>query len=360
MDETLTILVVDDNDELLAVAREMLQALGHRAVTAASGARALRLLASAGRPIELLVSDVAMPGMDGLELVDRALERAPALPVLLVSSRGERPDLRRRLARGDIAFLPKPFTAAGLEAGLAEARERAARRGASAKSGAPAAAGASTVVGPRAVTEAPATAGISASVGPRAETEAPATASVSASAGPRAMIKTPATGGVSATAGTSAMTAAPARARARRRSPRALALAATVVMALGVGMLLRDPGPDAPRLPAEVPETVVRSAAVEPLAPLDRVAEVPAELRWRPVERARRYAVELLRTGDELVWRGETAGASIALPAEVRTALDRAVVYHWRVEALAGDGRRLARSEPARFVIAPRPPGEEP
>ena len=86
-----TILVVEDNDDVLAIAREHLLELGYRVATARSGDEALALLdRPENRGIDLLFSDVLMPGsMNGLVLAERVRERLPGVAVLLTTGYNE-------------------------------------------------------------------------------------------------------------------------------------------------------------------------------------------------------------------------------------------------------------------------------
>jgi PAS domain S-box-containing protein len=103
-----TVLLVEDEDAVREAAAEHLASQGYRVLSCASGAEALQRLNAPG-PVDVLVSDVVMPGMSGPELVRRARVERPNLPVILVSGHtGE------ALAGGDLegprdAFLPKPF-----------------------------------------------------------------------------------------------------------------------------------------------------------------------------------------------------------------------------------------------------------
>lgn len=96
----LTILVVDDEDPVREMLTWMLQEAGYEVHQAIDGQQALSFLHEHG-PVDLVVSDVNMPRIDGLELCGRVRERWPGLPVLLISGRpppnGARP------------FIPKPF-----------------------------------------------------------------------------------------------------------------------------------------------------------------------------------------------------------------------------------------------------------
>ena len=100
MSDFKTALIVDDNDELRIATGEYLEDLGYAVTVANDAEQALRAVPEAvpERGFDLLVSDVYMPGANGIELADRLLARQPALAVLLISSRGGEPEVRRRLA----------------------------------------------------------------------------------------------------------------------------------------------------------------------------------------------------------------------------------------------------------------------
>ena len=81
-----SVLVVDDEPMVLRLIEATLRRSGYRVVTASGHHGALRIAADASEPIDLLVSDVVMPGMNGPELADRIRELRPGLPVLFVSA----------------------------------------------------------------------------------------------------------------------------------------------------------------------------------------------------------------------------------------------------------------------------------
>jgi len=101
------ILVVDDDAVTRSVAAELLRDAGYAVSEAGSGAAALALLESATDPVQLLVTDVDMPGMNGGELARRLRERMPALAVLVVTGL----DREEMLARipADAVILAKPY-----------------------------------------------------------------------------------------------------------------------------------------------------------------------------------------------------------------------------------------------------------
>lgn len=96
-----TILCVDDNEQALAVRRFLLEIRGYRVVTSTSAHDAIEILRNGG--IDLVVSDLIMPQMDGNEMVYRMKEFAPEVPMLLLSGTVKTFD---RACHAD-AFLPK-------------------------------------------------------------------------------------------------------------------------------------------------------------------------------------------------------------------------------------------------------------
>ncbi|SHM26684.1 sigma 54-interacting transcriptional regulator [Rhizobacter sp. OV335] len=101
------ILLVDDDPDLLKLLSMRLGAAGHRVTSVESAEAALTQLAVA-RP-QLVVSDVQLPGRDGLALFDEIRARHPALPVILLTAHGTIPDAVEATARGVFSYLTKPF-----------------------------------------------------------------------------------------------------------------------------------------------------------------------------------------------------------------------------------------------------------
>lgn len=80
-----TLLIVDDEEMLLTMARTILGSYGYQVLTAGSGQRALELLGAPGGKVDLVITDMIMPGMSGRELVEQIQKLAPALPILRTS-----------------------------------------------------------------------------------------------------------------------------------------------------------------------------------------------------------------------------------------------------------------------------------
>jgi two-component system response regulator GlrR len=101
------VLVVDDDPDMLRLLSMRLSAAGYR-VTAVESAEAALTQVAVERP-QLIVSDVQLPGKDGLALFDEIRARHPALPVILLTAHGTIPDAVEATSRGVFTYLTKPF-----------------------------------------------------------------------------------------------------------------------------------------------------------------------------------------------------------------------------------------------------------
>jgi two-component system, cell cycle sensor histidine kinase and response regulator CckA len=110
-----TILLVEDDEAVRDTIAHELVVLGYRVVEAADGAEALRVAEELpGRRIDLLLTDVVMPEMDGCTLAARLRERQPKLKVIFSSGYAQDVALGRSPRRSGDGFLPKPYNAAAL------------------------------------------------------------------------------------------------------------------------------------------------------------------------------------------------------------------------------------------------------
>ncbi|HAF42955.1 MAG TPA: hybrid sensor histidine kinase/response regulator [Sphingobium sp.] len=107
-----TILLVEDEDMVRAVAERALARQGYKVLTANDGEQGLEVLATHDG-IDLLISDVVMPNMDGPAMVTQARRTHPLLPVLFMSGYAEE-QLRKSIDIAHVAFLPKPFSVSQL------------------------------------------------------------------------------------------------------------------------------------------------------------------------------------------------------------------------------------------------------
>ena len=113
------ILVVDDDADMLRLLSLRLKAAGHEVVAVGSAEAALAQLDIA-RP-QLVLSDVRLPGKDGLALFDEVHARHPSLPVILLTAHGTIPDAVEATSRGVFTYLTKPYDGKELLEKVAEA-----------------------------------------------------------------------------------------------------------------------------------------------------------------------------------------------------------------------------------------------
>ncbi|HEU0156739.1 MAG TPA: ATP-binding protein, partial [Stellaceae bacterium] len=105
-----TLMLVEDDDPVRIFSARALRNKGYHVIEAASAAQALDLLAGTGPPIDLLITDVAMPQMDGPGLVREVRAIDPAIRVVFISGYAEDAFRQRLDSDRDIHFLAKPFS----------------------------------------------------------------------------------------------------------------------------------------------------------------------------------------------------------------------------------------------------------
>ena len=109
-----TLLVVEDEESVRALAHRVLETAGYRVIAAKDGDDALKVAASHEGAMDLLFTDVVMPGMSGRELAERLLVQRPGLPVLYASGYDEEMIAQRASLDPEIQYLAKPYTATQL------------------------------------------------------------------------------------------------------------------------------------------------------------------------------------------------------------------------------------------------------
>ncbi len=106
-----TILVVDDEAEVLALLSHTLKANGYTILEASSGGKALQICKQHTGEIHLIIADVIMPGnLGGLELLQRVVSLRPKIKRLCISGYVDEDMVRQALPDSGTAFLQKPFT----------------------------------------------------------------------------------------------------------------------------------------------------------------------------------------------------------------------------------------------------------
>ncbi len=115
-----SILLVEDEDAVRDLARLVLERQGYRVMTAANAGEALEIVERKDQPIDLLVSDVVMPGVSGPELARQVRRIRPGIRTLFLSGYTEEMIGQRSRIEGADAFLSKPFTPQSLTRELRE------------------------------------------------------------------------------------------------------------------------------------------------------------------------------------------------------------------------------------------------
>ena len=121
--KSVVILIVDDDDLVCLAHSALVGSLGYHCLVAGDGVEALAVLAVA--QVDLVLSDVVMPGMDGLELLSHVKQKYPETDVIISTGFHEKASYAEVIKAGAIDFIKKPIDQAELEAKLARAlRER--------------------------------------------------------------------------------------------------------------------------------------------------------------------------------------------------------------------------------------------
>jgi signal transduction histidine kinase/CheY-like chemotaxis protein len=116
-----TVLLVEDEDQVRSLARTFLERSGYRVVAAASGPEALRMLKEHSGRIDLLLTDIVMPQMNGAVLAERVNAARPEIRILFMSGYTEGGLEGHGIIAGAAHFLQKPFTAGTLDQKVREA-----------------------------------------------------------------------------------------------------------------------------------------------------------------------------------------------------------------------------------------------
>ena len=116
-----TIVVMDDEESLRRLMRRTLVPEGHVVLEAEDGERGLRLVEQHPIGLNLVLTDIQMPGIDGIEVAEVLAAFRPLLPVICMSGEADEALVEKRLGQDRRPFLVKPFTAEALLRTVAEA-----------------------------------------------------------------------------------------------------------------------------------------------------------------------------------------------------------------------------------------------
>ena len=124
MSDSKTVLLIDDDDSLRRVVEYNLHEEGYRVITAADGTSGLQ--AFQAQPIDLVLTDIRMPEMDGLELLTRLKSMHADLPVIILTAHGTIDSAVEAMKLGAFDYLTKPFNREQLKAAVRKAFDVAA------------------------------------------------------------------------------------------------------------------------------------------------------------------------------------------------------------------------------------------
>lgn len=311
------ILLVDDNDAFRLATAEALHTAGLPVVEAVDGEEAWAIFNE--EPIELLITDLRLPGVGGEELARRCAQAKPWLPVVVVSSHADA-DLASRIGAERVEILSKPVRLDRLTA-----RCRALLAGEPAQWTA---------------SLRPATTKIELPVAPPAGWDKSPTVFRSSAAEP------------------------PENKDRLLWLGIGLTLVLCLVLACGLavaffphGPLADDPAavakPALDPAPRQSPTQVgTELGTIETIAPSGPVGQNPAALVWQAYPGASRYHVRL-QLGQTLVADEFSVATEWALPAPLAQQLEPVVAYSWQVDAVDPLGNLVASSTPTRFRVIP-------
>jgi two-component system alkaline phosphatase synthesis response regulator PhoP len=118
MDTQRTIMVVDDNPDIITIVKTILEGKGYNVLSASSGQELLNLLNN--QKPDLIILDIMMPEMDGLEVLGRlkGVTETASIPVILLTAKVQYEDVLGGYKLGADYYITKPFTSTQLVNGI--------------------------------------------------------------------------------------------------------------------------------------------------------------------------------------------------------------------------------------------------
>ena len=116
------ILVIDDDADALQILTDYLELEGYEVLPTADGATGMQLLAS--QPVELVITDLNLPGISGMDVIDIIRKNYPRVQVIVVTGYGSMESVLQALHKGAIDYLTKPFLFEILKLSLQKAEQQ--------------------------------------------------------------------------------------------------------------------------------------------------------------------------------------------------------------------------------------------
>ena len=113
---SMTVLVIDDDTHIRTAIGKFLIARGHTVIEAANGERGMEVVES--QAVDIVITDVKMPGLDGFEVLRRMRSVAPEIEVIVITGVNESEHAFRALREGAFDFFTKPFKVEALQAAI--------------------------------------------------------------------------------------------------------------------------------------------------------------------------------------------------------------------------------------------------
>lgn len=104
------VLIVDDDEHIRVIVSKLIEHAGYHPLTAPEGGEALALLAT-GEPVDLIILDIDMPGLNGFEVLKRARDQGVTAPVVMLTARGKDEHVLEGYQLGADYYVTKPFQA---------------------------------------------------------------------------------------------------------------------------------------------------------------------------------------------------------------------------------------------------------
>lgn len=114
-----TILIIDDNEEIIAALNDFLMKRAYTVLAASNGLDGLKYLETQGGKVDLIITDLVMPNISGVGVISIVKKKYPGIPIIAITGCGEYPEALATEAHADV-ILEKPFELSDLDARMTE------------------------------------------------------------------------------------------------------------------------------------------------------------------------------------------------------------------------------------------------